>query len=133
MKVKFDRFWHLEITFRDVEYSDFKKIDKIVYILEEILGNHKNLARKIVHEQSVFQKIVSGVCLLSRLCLDFLSGSCLSRFCQLSGFSPDFEKKWLSAVHLSGFQKKAVRCLSVRSDKDETELSGISLSLFAEF
>ena len=38
-----------------------------------------------------------------------------------------------SAVRiLSGFYKKAVPCLSVRLDKDETDLSGLSLSLSAD-
>ena len=48
-----------------------------------------------------FRKIVSG------FCLDFLSGICLSRYCQsrfceLPGFCPNF-------------RKKAVRCLSGRT------------------
>ena len=43
----------------------------------------------------IFRKIISGVCLLSRFCPDFLSGVCLSefclsRFCQLSRSCPDF-------------------------------------------
>ena len=47
----------------------------------------------------IFRKIISGVCLLSRFCPDFLFGVyrrvclsefCLSRFCQLSGLCPDF-------------------------------------------
>ena len=54
--------------------------------------------------------MLSGVC---------LSGFCLSRFCPVSGFCPDF-------------QKNSVRCLSVRPDKDKTELSGLSLSLSAD-
>ena len=69
-------------------------------------------------------------CLVSVCCPDFLSGVCLSgfclsRFCQLSRFCP-----------LSGFcpdyRKKAARCLSVRPDKDETQLSGLSLYLSAD-
>ena len=47
-----------------------------------------------------FQKIVSGVYILS-------------------GFCPEF-------------RKKAARCLPVRSDKEESKLSGLSLSLSAE-
>ena len=39
----------------------------------------------------------------------------------------------LSAVRvLSGFLKKTLRCMSVRPDKDKTELSGLSLSLSAD-
>ena len=51
----------------------------------------------------IFRKILSGVCLLSGFCPDFLSGVCLSgfclsgfclsRFCPLSGFCPEFCKK----------------------------------------
>ena len=33
--VKFNRFWHPEIIFRGVENSDFKKIKKIVHVLEK--------------------------------------------------------------------------------------------------
>ena len=51
--------------------------------------------------------------------------------CLLSGFSARcLSVSILSAVRiLSDFRKKAVRCLSARPDKDETELSGLSLSL----
>ena len=54
-------------------------------------------------------------CPMSVCCPYFLSGACLFGFCltrfyQLSGFCQDFAKK-------------AVRCLSVRSDKDETEVN----------
>ena len=54
----------------------------------------------------IIRKIVSGVCLLSGFCPDFLSGICLSWFClsrfsPLSGFCPNFSKK-LSVVCLSG-------------------------------
>ena len=46
---------------------------------------------------------------------------------------PDFSVLILSAVRiLSRFKKKAVRCLSVRPDKDETELSGLPLHLSAD-
>ena len=64
----------------------------------------------------------------------------------LSRFGPDFPENRvrclsvrifpvsiLSAVRiLSGLWTKAARCLSVRPDKDETELSELSLSLTAD-
>ena len=100
----------------------------------------------------IFQTDLSGVCLLSGLCPDSLSGVCLSgfclsRFCPVSGFCPDFSKKdfpvsicpdfvCLDSVRCQDFvrifEKNAVRCLSVRADKDETALSGFSLSLSAD-
>ena len=100
----------------------------------------------------IFRKILSGVCLLSGFCPDFLSGVCLSgfclsRFCPLSGFCPEFCKKscpmsvcpdsvCLDSVRCPDFvrifKKNSVRCLSVRPDKDKTELSGLSLSLSAD-
>ena len=43
------------------------------------------------------------------------------RVLSLSRFCPDFPEI-----------KKAVRCLSVRPDKDETELSGLSVSFFVD-
>ena len=89
---------------------------------------------------------VSGFCpdSLSGVCL---SGYCLSRFCPLSGFCPEFRKKrcpvsvcpdsvCLNSVRrpdsVRNFAKNPFRCLSVRPDKDETELSGLSLSLSAD-
>ena len=89
---------------------------------------------------------VSGFCpdSLSGVCL---SGYCLSRFCPLSGFCPEFRKKrcpvsvcpdsvYLDSVRcpysVRNFRKNAVRCLSVRPDKDKTELSGLSVSLSAD-
>ena len=65
----------------------------------------------------IFRIIVAGVCMSARI----LSVSILSAV-------------WiLSVVGIrSVFYKKAVRCLSVRPDKDETELSGLSLSLSAD-
>ena len=51
----------------------------------------------------IFRKILLGVCLLSGIRI-------------LSGF----------------LNKKAVRCLSVRPDKDETKVSGLSVSLSAD-
>ena len=100
----------------------------------------------------IFLTDLSGVCPLSGLCPDSLSGVCLSgfclsRFCPLSGFCPDFRKKdcpmsfcpdfvCLDSVRcpdfVRNFRKNAVRCLSVRPDKDETELSGFSVSLSAD-
>ena len=46
----------------------------------------------------IFQEILSGVCLLSEFCPDFLSGVCLSgfclsRICLLFGFCPEFKEK----------------------------------------
>ena len=72
----------------------------------------------------IFLTDLSGVCPVSGFCPDSLSGVCLSgfclsRFCPVSGFCPDF-------------QKNSVRCLSVRPDKDKTELPGLSLSLSAD-
>ena len=64
----------------------------------------------------IFRKILSGVCLLSRFCLDFLSGVglsgfYLSRFCPLSGFCPDFkEKSCLVSVCPDFFYLDSVRC-----------------------
>ena len=100
----------------------------------------------------IFRKILSGVRPLSGFCQDFLSGVCLSgfclsRFCPLSGFCPEFCKKscpmsvcpdsvCLDSVRCPDFVrisgKNSVRCLSVRPDKDKTELSGFSLSLSAD-
>ena len=69
----------------------------------------------------IFRKVLSGVCPVSGFCQNSLSGVCLSglclsRFCPMSGFCLDF-------------QEKSVRCLSVRPDKDKTEVSGFLLSL----
>ena len=55
------------------------------------------------------------------------------RVLSLSDFCLDFPEnpvRCLSAFRiLSGFLKKAVRCRSVRPDKNETEVSGLSVSL----
>ena len=64
----------------------------------------------------IFRKILSGVCLLSGFCPDFLSGVCLSgfclsRICPLSGFCPDFkEKGCLVSVCPDFFYLDSVRC-----------------------
>ena len=63
----------------------------------------------------IFRKILSGVCPVSGFCPDSV---CLDSVrCQ-------------DSVRI--FRKKAFRCLSVRPDKDKTELSGLSLSLSAD-
>ena len=76
------------------------------YLSTDVGGQH---CPCLVFER-IFRNILSGVCLT-----EFF----LSRFYPLSGFCPDF-------------RKKSVRCLSVRPDKDKTELSGLSLSLSAD-
>ena len=64
----------------------------------------------------IFQKILSGVCLLSGFCPDFLSGVCLSvfylsRFCPLSGLCSDFKGKGcLVSVCPDFFYLDFVRC-----------------------
>ena len=71
----------------------------------------------------IFRKFVSG------FRPDFLPGICLSGFC-LSRFCD------IISVCCPGFvrilEKKDIWCLSVRLDKDEAELSGLSLSLSAD-
>ena len=64
----------------------------------------------------VFLEILPSVCLLSGFCPYFLSGFCLSRFCPLSGFGPEFCKR-LSDVYLSGFflSRFCPDCLSSRT------------------
>ena len=61
------------------------------------------------------------------------------RVLYLSRFGPDFPVLILSVSNLSAvrilsgiFEKNAVRCLSVREDKDEAELSGISAIMSAD-
>ena len=67
---------------------------------------------------------LSGVSLLSEFCPEFCKKVCPMSVC------PDFSFSILTAVRiLSEFSNiKTVRCLSVRSDKDETEVSGVSVS-----
>ncbi len=75
---------------------------------------------------------------VSRFCPDFPENPvrCLSAvriLCPVS-VCPDFV--CLDSVRCPGFvrisRKNSVRCLSVRPDKDKTELSGLSLSLSAD-
>ena len=64
------------------------------------------------------RKKVSGVCLLSGFCPDFLSGFSVRIFCLDSVSCPNSVRTFI---------KIAVRCLPVRifrPEKDETELSG---------
>ena len=60
-------------------------------------------------------------CLVSVRCPDFVKIRCPVSVCRDSVRCPD---------SVSIFQKKSVRCLSVRPDKDKTDVSGFSLSLY---
>ena len=115
---------------------------------------------KISHEPPLPQTSVDSNLFLSCPCLVFIrtnrgqSPPSNSRICLVSIRSPNFPDRSvrcldsvrifcpdytclvsvsiLSAVRsLSGFQKKAVRCLSVQTQKDDTRLAGLSLSLSA--
>ena len=84
--------------------------------VDPVLGRRQRTALSVSYAclDSVSCPNFEKNCLVS-VCLVFL----LSRFCLLSGFCPDF---W----------KTAVSGLSVRPDKDETEVSGLSVSLSAD-
>ena len=79
----------------------------------------------------VFVSFLSGFpgksCPVSVCCLDFVRILCPVSVC------PDFfsldSVRWPDSVRIL---EKALRCLSVRSEKDETELYGLSLTLSAD-
>ena len=88
-----------------------------------------------------FRKMLSGIFLVSILsAVEILSGFFGKRLsaARLSGFSskivcPGSVRRTVSGLDsVRILAKKALRCLSVRPDKDETELSGLSLSLSAD-
>ena len=59
----------------------------------------------------IFRKIVFGVCLLSGLCPDLMSGVCVSRFCPVSSFCPEScEKCCPMSVYPNFFCLVSIRC-----------------------
>ena len=77
---------------------------------------------------------VSCLCLVFvRIFRKIMSGVCLSRFWQPVEDCPmSFCPHFVCLDSVRNFRKNAVCCLSVRPDKDETELSGLPVSLSAD-
>ena len=60
---------------------------------DQMKTRRRRTAQSVSRFWSDFPEILSVVCPLSGFSVRCLSGFCLSRFCPLSGFCPDFRKK----------------------------------------